>query len=85
MGQGDELSAEQLVDGCLDLVGPMTIAEETRQQLVGHVSRGGGLRHATESERDDFATSRRRDFPDDRHHFRVPIRLKPRKEWERSG
>ena len=55
MGQGDELSAEQLVDGCLDLVGPMTIAEETRQQLVGHVSRGGGLRHATESERDDFA------------------------------
>ena len=55
MGQGDELSAEQLVDGCLDLVGPMTIAEETRQQLVGHVSRSGGLRHATESERDDFA------------------------------
>jgi uncharacterized protein (DUF1800 family) len=54
MGQGDTLSADQMVDGCLDLIGPMTIADETRQELVGHISGEGELRHGTESERNDF-------------------------------
>ena len=54
MDQGESLSAEQLVDGCLDLVGPMTIASETRDQLVGHITLGGALRHGTDSEKDDF-------------------------------
>ena len=52
--QGDTLSADQMVDGCLDLIGPMTIADETRQELVGHISGEGELRHGTESERNDF-------------------------------
>ena len=55
MGQGEALTANQLVDGCLDLIGPMTIADETHQELVGHVAKGGDLRHGTESERSDFA------------------------------
>ena len=54
MGQGATLSADQMVDGCLDLIGPMTIADETRQELVGHISGEGELRHGSESERNDF-------------------------------
>ena len=54
MAQGEGLSAEQLVDGCLDLVGPMTVADETHQELVGHVARGGELHHGSESERTEF-------------------------------
>ena len=55
MAQAEILSAEQMVDGCLDLVGPLTISDETRQELVGHVGQGGELRHSTENEKADFA------------------------------
>ncbi len=54
MDQGENLSAEQLVDGCLDLVGPLTISDETRSELVGHVAQGGDLRHGNDDERTDF-------------------------------
>ena len=54
MDQGENLTAEQMVDGCLDLVGPLTISEETRKELVGHVSLGGELRHGTSDEKADF-------------------------------
>ena len=54
MSQGENLTAEQLVDGCLDLVGPLTISEETRKELVGHVGRGGDLLHSTDAEKTDF-------------------------------
>ena len=40
--QGD-LGPEQLVDLCLDLMGPMEVTETTRQQLVGHADEGGVL------------------------------------------
>ena len=76
MAQGETLSAEQMVDGCLDLIGPMTISDETHTELVGHVSQGGDLRHATDDEKADFTPPRRRNFPDDRHHLGVPVRLK---------
>jgi len=48
------LSAEQVVDGGLDLLGPMTVDDETRQEMVAHVASGGALRHGTESERTEF-------------------------------
>ena len=54
MAQGENLSAEQLVDGCLDLVGPMTVADETHQELVSHAATSGELRHGSESERSEF-------------------------------
>ncbi len=54
MEQGENLTAEQMVDGCLDLVGPMTISDETHKELVGHVARGGDLRHGTDAEKSDF-------------------------------
>ena len=37
------LSPEAFVDGCLDLIGPMTVAERTREALVGHARRAGPL------------------------------------------
>ena len=55
MAQGESISAEQMVDGCLDLVGPLTISDETRDELVGHVAQGGDLRHSSEAEQADFA------------------------------
>ena len=54
MSQGETMTADQLVDGCLDLVGPMTVAEETRQELVTHVAEGGQLRHGNDAERAEF-------------------------------
>ena len=55
MAQGETMTADQLVDGCLDLVGPMTIADETRRELVSHVAQGGQLRHENDAERAEFA------------------------------
>ena len=50
--QGATLSPEQLVDGCLDMLGAYQLPEETRSQLVAHVREGGELRSGTE----DFNT-----------------------------
>ena len=46
--QGTALSAEQLVDGCLDMLGAYRLAEGTRNQLVDHAQKGGELRSGTE-------------------------------------
>ena len=37
------LSPEDLVDRCLDLLGPMEVSEETRESLVEYVAHQGGL------------------------------------------
>ena len=54
MDRSDTLSPDGFVDGCLEYVGPLTVAEETRRELVSHVAQGGQLGHGTESERQDF-------------------------------
>jgi uncharacterized protein (DUF1800 family) len=38
-----ELSPERFVDGCLDLLGPLTVSAKTRAALVKFVSKGGSL------------------------------------------
>ena len=48
------MSPEELVDGCLDLIGPVEVSEKTRNSLVGHAKSGGELRRATEEERGSF-------------------------------
>ena len=48
------MTADQLVDGCLDLLGPMTVAQETYQELADHASKAGALLRGNESERADF-------------------------------
>jgi uncharacterized protein (DUF1800 family) len=55
MGMGKSLSPEQLVAGCLDLVGPLHVVDNTRNQLLENARRGGELRHGTEVERAQFA------------------------------
>jgi hypothetical protein len=47
--QGD-LSPEGFVDSCLDLIGPMQVEPEVRQNLVAHASEGGTLRWGTEQD-----------------------------------
>ena len=47
--QGD-LSPEGFVDSCLDLIGPLQVEPEIRQNLVAHAKEGGVLRWGTEQE-----------------------------------
>jgi hypothetical protein len=49
--EGPTLSAERLVEGCLQLLGHYALSEDTRTMLVDHVQTGGELRSGTE----DFA------------------------------
>jgi uncharacterized protein (DUF1800 family) len=51
MAQGERLSPEAFVDGCIDLVGCLNVTGSTRQSLVEHAQRQGELRHGTEAER----------------------------------
>jgi len=40
---GDSLTPEQFVDNCLDLVGPLTLEEKTRADLIRFAQSGGDL------------------------------------------
>ena len=55
MAIGDVPSSEQFLDGCLDLVGPMALAQETRSQLTEHLDAGGALKHSSEAEQGEFS------------------------------
>ena len=47
----DTLTAEEFVDGCLELLGAVRITDETREQLLTHVRSGGEIsRGSTEDE-----------------------------------
>ena len=50
---GTQMSAEALVDECLDLMGPLEVREDTRNQLVGHAEIGGPVRWDAEDGRED--------------------------------
>jgi hypothetical protein len=54
MAQGQSLSPEAFVDGCIDLVGCLNITGTTRQSLIEHAQRQGELRHGTDPERAEF-------------------------------
>ena len=54
MSRGDSLSPETFVDGCLDLIGPITVDDGTRSELVAHAQKSGDLRHSSSSEQSDF-------------------------------
>ena len=49
--QGD-LSPNEFVDTCLDLMGPLDIDQATRQELVEHVNSSGALRWGSEQDAD---------------------------------
>ena len=48
------MTPEQLVDGCLDLIGPVGVSPARREELIAHVSRGGEVRCGTHEERQSF-------------------------------
>lgn len=54
MAQGERLSPERFVDGCIDLIGCQNVTAETRNELVAHAQRGGELRHGSGAERAEF-------------------------------
>jgi len=49
--EGPTLSAERLVNGCLELLGHYELAEDTRNMLLTHAQKGGAVRTGA----DDFA------------------------------
>jgi uncharacterized protein (DUF1800 family) len=53
--QGTSMTPEELVDGCLELIGPLEVEEKTRTSLLGKASATGELRLDTESGKQDFA------------------------------
>ena len=48
--QRDPMSPKDLVDTCLDLIGPISVSEGTRNQLVAHAAAGGELSFGSEDE-----------------------------------
>ena len=48
--QGSTLSPEEIVDGCLDTIGPLTVSDSTREELLAHAESGGELRLGREEE-----------------------------------
>ena len=51
---GPSMTPEQLVDGCLDLAGPVLVSQARRNDLIAHVQRGGEVRCGTDEERRAF-------------------------------
>ena len=50
-----EMSPREFVEGCLDLMGPIDVVDETMTGLVAFAEEGGPIRNSTEEERIDFA------------------------------
>ena len=50
LGSKDALSPEEVVDGCLELLGAIRVEDGTRQQLVDHVKAGGGVKRGSSEE-----------------------------------
>ena len=48
MAGGHPISAEQLVDACLDILGPMPVVESSRAGLIDYASRWEDLSFADE-------------------------------------
>jgi uncharacterized protein (DUF1800 family) len=54
MARGADLTPEAFVDECMEMLGCLNVAAETRGELVAHAQRGGALRHSTAAERTAF-------------------------------
>jgi uncharacterized protein (DUF1800 family) len=53
--RGSSLSPEELVDGCLDLIGPLAVTEQTRNTLVEKARRAGAVSWDSPEEQAQFA------------------------------
>ena len=54
MARDEAQSPEGFVDGCLDLIGPITLDNATRDELVEHVGKSGALLMSSGAEQADF-------------------------------
>ena len=52
--RGGSLTPADFVDGCLDLVGPLEVTNDTREELTSHAQKAGELRHGSDAERTEF-------------------------------
>jgi hypothetical protein len=48
--QGERMSPEGLVDACLDLMGPISVSEDTRRELLDHAVAQGEIQFGSEEE-----------------------------------
>jgi hypothetical protein len=53
--QGRSLTPAQLVDACLEVMGPLQVGEDTRSQLQDHANQGGELVTSTDDNPDATA------------------------------
>jgi hypothetical protein len=51
---GPSATPAQLVDGCLELAGPVRVSPQRRDELIAHVEHGGKLGWKTDAERQAF-------------------------------
>ncbi len=52
--RGGSLTPADFVDGCLDLVGPLLVGDDTRDELTAHAQKGGELTHSSDAEQIEF-------------------------------
>ena len=48
--RGEQVSPEDLVDGCLKLAGPIEVSDDTKRELLIHARAGGGVHFGSEDE-----------------------------------
>ena len=53
-GRGASLTPADFVDGCLDLVGPLLVGDDTREELTAHAQKAGELSHGSEAASAEF-------------------------------
>ena len=54
MQRGATLSPGSFVDGCLDVIGPITVGDSTYSELLAHAQKGGDLKHDTSAAQTEF-------------------------------
>ena len=52
---GSAMTAEKLVDSCLDLIGPLKVKENTHKELVEYAEAGGPIKWAADEEYAGFS------------------------------
>ena len=54
MATGATMTPESFVDGCLDVIGPITVDDSTRNELISHAQKSGELSHGNDAEQTEF-------------------------------
>ena len=71
------LSPAEFVDGCLDLLGPLEVSQQTRGELLAQAEEAGNLRWGTEQDRPRLGPTYRGHAGAHRRFARIPVCLTP--------